>query len=620
MESTGLSFPQAYLNLSLIQDSESSVSAKFVTCPACNGIVWEPIQAKCGNLFCERCYNYYIKSKLTCPKHPNQPLIKNKNITENDSILNQIFQSIKLKCKNHNEGCQSILFYNELKNHLENECLYQEIFCPNNCDIVIYKKDLDEHLKNCRNRKINCEECGQEYIIKDEEFHKNNCPKSLIKCDNGCGKKIPRDQLEKHKKDECPKTKISCKFCGDNFEREKFREHNYEYEEKHFTIFYNYFNKLKENYENMNKKVENISVNIQKFQFPSKKFNELEARINQNEKKINENNFPYLFNELNKKYEIMSAQVEKLQNLKTNHQQEESIIINDDKNQFVNKKKIRKTSDKYDNYNSINNNQKNQNEMNKNYNKNDITTIDITNNNNTLNLISNNTDSKKDSSISSKSSSLNSSDKNTTQNKISKSNSLSEKQINNEIENDNNLYLNENELFDKNFKGPNLKILNTSVMSEYMGNTNYHQFAFGSFLLENNKTSYHFVYKINLAPVNLPWVAVGLCDKQYVIQNKYKFKDNENGFFGVSTNGKQWNSNKKKEFCKSFTDFKNVDEQIIKVTFDYEPSEKILKFNYNNMYSDILHDVYAKQSRGLTFCIVFFNSGEIVELIYNGIN
>ena len=148
---------------------------------------------------------------------------------------------------------------------------------------------------------------------------------------------------------------------------------------------------------------------------------------------------------------------------------------------------------------------------------------------------------------------------------------------------------------------------------------NKHEFAFGGFYLDNNTNTYHFIYKINLATTNLPWLAVGLCDKDFVIDNNYKFRSKENGFFGISTNGKIWNNNNKNEFCKSFWDG-NVDKNEIQVTFDYFPNDKILRFDYNNLCDGTLHDVYAKKSAWLTFCIVFYNSGDYVELIYSGIS
>ena len=666
MENTGLTTLTPFLSLSLLENKESLAYAKFITCPACNGIVWETIYAKCGNVFCETCFNVYTKLKFKCPKHPDI-LLEKKNFNEKDSILQQIFDLIIIKCKNYNEGCDKILPYNDLKNHLDNECKFQEVFCPNNCSSLIMKKDLNEHLKNCSYRKIKCEECGEFYIIKDKEIHKNNCPKSSIKCDNGCGKIISRDQLEKHKRDECPKTKISCQFCGINFERDSMRKHNIEYEEKHYSIFNKKFNELNESYNKMNKKIDELNNCIKKFAIPNMKLDEFETRISQNEQKLKDNKkFFNICNELNVKLNLLANQVEQIKNKKENNPKEESIIINDDKNQFLKNKRTRKISDSKKNLNlnieTISN--KNNKEINKNNNNNikspksnhnnnttnhlnNINNIHNINNNNTLNLIGNENNSKKPSSISSDSSSI-TLEKNIPNKTLKSNNSYSEKRQNNELENEiinnniniisdnpinnnnnnninnnnnnnNNMIQNQKDLFDKLYIGPSLKVFQQTIMCEKKTMDNKHEFAFGGFYLDNNTNTYHFIYKINLATTNLPWLAVGLCDKDFVIDNNYKFRSKENGFFGISTNGKIWNNNNKNEFCKSFWDG-NVDKNEIQVTFDYFPNDKILRFDYNNLCDGTLHDVYAKKSAWLTFCIVFYNSGDYVELIYSGIS
>ena len=601
MENSGLlSSREPYLSLSLIQDQESLISAKFVTCQICNGLIWEPIISKCGDLFCEKCLEFYEKLKINCPKHKNQQLEKSRNISENDILLNQIFDSIKLKCKNYKEGCKCILLYKEIKNHIENKCLYQEIICPNNCPYNILKKDLNEHLKNCKNRKCVCEECGQEYIIKDEEFHKNNCPKGLIKCDNGCGKKIVRDLLNEHKINDCSKTYISCNFCNIKFQRENLKKHNFDYQEQHFLIFDHKFNQLKAFEKNIRQSVDKITNFIEKYQNISINLNDLENRINKNEMIIKKNNNINQIIELKMKFDSLNKQIEQLLISKQLKNQKEEININkDNENQFLNNK--RKNSDKNEDINIKNNNNKITEPIN---NKNIEINKNLQLNTKKENIILNSDNSSITPKI-------------TNQNKTySKSNKSIEKKQNNEKKDIiNKTYDNNIELFDKIYKGPNIKIYKSKVQSGIMNNPGIHEFVFGAFIIENNKESFYFDYIITLARTSYPWVAVGLCDKQFIIQNKYKFNDSENGFFGISTNGKKWNSNKKDEFCKQFANINNYDiNNPIQVSFEYNFKEKKLSFIYNNSFKDCLRDVYSKESNGLTFCVIFYNSGDSVEL------
>ena len=147
MESTGLTTLTPFLSVSLLENKEFLPLTKFITCPACEGIAWEVIYTKCGDVFCDTCFNVYNKLGYKCPKHHVLLDKSLQNIEE--TVFKEMFASIQIKCKNYNYGCNIILPYNNLKNHLDNECLFQEVFCPNNCSSLIMKSKLNEHLKNC---------------------------------------------------------------------------------------------------------------------------------------------------------------------------------------------------------------------------------------------------------------------------------------------------------------------------------------------------------------------------------------------------------------------------------------------------------------------------------------
>jgi hypothetical protein len=63
-------------------------------------------------------------------------------------------------CPNKNDGCSYQGQRQLLITHLKEECLFTKLACCNEeCKEIIFKKDLSEHMENCKARMVKCENC-----------------------------------------------------------------------------------------------------------------------------------------------------------------------------------------------------------------------------------------------------------------------------------------------------------------------------------------------------------------------------------------------------------------------------------------------------------------------------
>lgn len=60
-----------------------------------------------------------------------------------------MLSKLKIKCRNQDNGCLSVIEYEKLEVHEEVECEYQEYFCPQKslgCLIKMMRTDISRHL------------------------------------------------------------------------------------------------------------------------------------------------------------------------------------------------------------------------------------------------------------------------------------------------------------------------------------------------------------------------------------------------------------------------------------------------------------------------------------------
>jgi TNF receptor-associated factor 4 len=264
-------------------DVESWDLIRDYICSLCQGILYEPVLDKCQiqHFFCKICYERLVQmsqGQTICPISKN--LIDPAQITWKVTFLENMLKNLKVFCKNKLKGCQWKERIDERKNHLQNECLEEEIKCINEgCNTLFLRKDLEKHLRECNFKKTNCENCSIELVLANIPEHLLLCPKILEQCSNMCEKRILREDMEKHLKEECELSYMSCYFyrigCMERFIKVHKNEHLKAFANHHNLLMMNFIrdiqNSVKEKgdyltqlYEDYKKKLLEIDVFFRK--------------------------------------------------------------------------------------------------------------------------------------------------------------------------------------------------------------------------------------------------------------------------------------------------------------------------------------------------------------------
>ena len=205
-------------------------------CNICTNTLREPrLVVCCGQHYCHSCLEQWFAEKeintQTCP-HCRQ---KEEFSHVVDKKIKREILGMKVKCRNHQEGCTWINELGSLNDHLEssNGCGYVEVECPNRCTkvetwkpqthktITMKRKDVENHLeRNCNNREYQCKHCGKKdtYIeitgegmnFVRQDYHYKECPEIPTECPNKCGAdKIKRKNVDNHRT-KCPLETVYC--------------------------------------------------------------------------------------------------------------------------------------------------------------------------------------------------------------------------------------------------------------------------------------------------------------------------------------------------------------------------------------------------------------------------
>jgi len=112
------------------------------------------------------------------------------------------------------------------------------------------------------------------------------------------------------------------------------------------------------------------------------------------------------------------------------------------------------------------------------------------------------------------------------------------------------------------------------------------------------------------------WVGVGLCQKEFAIQNKFKFLSKENnfshGFFGVSINGFVWNCAAIEENNKPSQDFPKTFQKNDSITIKYAKDSNELTY-IAGKFKGKLTNVHSSKGT-LVPCIILLHAGDEVSV------
>ncbi|XP_025091668.1 TNF receptor-associated factor 4-like isoform X2 [Pomacea canaliculata] len=143
-------------------------------------------------------------------------------------VATEIMNSL-VRCTHYKDGCRWIDRLQNLQVHLDS-CLFESVQCPNRCSAHLMRFNLDDHIEYlCPKRRVVCDFCAQEFPGDYmDQTHAGNCPKEVLWCENKCGAKLERRFLSNHMKNECHKRTVTCQYCDREFVYETLQTHQYQ--------------------------------------------------------------------------------------------------------------------------------------------------------------------------------------------------------------------------------------------------------------------------------------------------------------------------------------------------------------------------------------------------------
>ena len=207
-------------------------------CPICHEVLKEPqVTDCCGGNFCHGCINQILRNGGHCPlcrKAGFQVLI--------DRKLERKILALHVYCRVKDRGCGWKGALRELDAHLDTDCQYVDVECPNACGERPKRRNLPDHLRNsCPKRKFSCPYCQFKATYERvANEHWPQCEKYPVPCPNDCGVgTVERGWLEHHRS-ECPLQVVECEFshsgCTEKTRRKDTARHMEESTQKHLVM------------------------------------------------------------------------------------------------------------------------------------------------------------------------------------------------------------------------------------------------------------------------------------------------------------------------------------------------------------------------------------------------
>ena len=233
---------------------------EWLFCIICQELAINPMQATCcGNVFCKGCIQKWQERSKFCPTCRSTPDSLTKFVLFEDVNVVRQINSLRVCCKNVEDGCRAFMDLSELKNHLISSagCQFEKVTCKNagcgrkmtrkiisdhevsQCSYRIvsckyckiratFREIEDEHMKVCLEYPIVCSNsCGAPGLTRGTSMsHLRECPLEVVHCTNEeCTLKLQRRALPNHLTDDCPYRSVNCQFCTSTTTHTKLQDH-----------------------------------------------------------------------------------------------------------------------------------------------------------------------------------------------------------------------------------------------------------------------------------------------------------------------------------------------------------------------------------------------------------
>ena len=225
----------------------------------------------CGESYCHACIADICEQHKPCPECGQEDF----SIYEQFKYQKRI-GSLKVHCSFKSRGCGWSGQLDQLEHHFDSEqgdCQYVDIKCPLNCQQVVPKNQVEQHLSEaCTKRPYVCRHCAFKATYEEVvEKHLPECKYVPLPCPNRCGVTCDREDMEDHMK-MCRLEEMVCKFsdigCDGRYSREDEDEYTEKNIQKHLMLI--------------------AADSVETRQQLQKKLHEQEHKLTEQEKKLGE--------------------------------------------------------------------------------------------------------------------------------------------------------------------------------------------------------------------------------------------------------------------------------------------------------------------------------------------
>ena len=197
------------------------------------------LTACCGEGYCHTCIGDLEQNSKPCPACGQDKVVTIKPVKYTKQI-----KVLQVYCSMKERGCNWTGPLAELDLHVDpnqDHCKYVDTKCPLDCQKTIPKNQLDLHLTNdCPKRDSTCKHCGFKATYEEVmNVHLPECRYVPVQCPNLCGVTGERENMVDHVKT-CRLEEIACEFsdlgCADKFTREEKDQHQVEKSVSHLSL------------------------------------------------------------------------------------------------------------------------------------------------------------------------------------------------------------------------------------------------------------------------------------------------------------------------------------------------------------------------------------------------
>eukprot|EP01062_Namystynia_karyoxenos_P018232 TRINITY_DN1677_c0_g1_i1.p1 TRINITY_DN1677_c0_g1~~TRINITY_DN1677_c0_g1_i1.p1 ORF type:complete len:488 (+),score=157.03 TRINITY_DN1677_c0_g1_i1:103-1566(+) len=159
---------------------------KDFECPICHNHTFDNMAfTVCEHVFHQQCIDDAIERNPECPTCRKPLPAGEERFKELPRPTRRMFNGVKVPCP---QGCGDEREYETLRGHIEDSC----VNTPFRCD---------------------SEGCGQVFPRGAAIEHSRECLHMFVDCDQECGEKVKRGELQRHKDAECTHRKVRCPHC-----------------------------------------------------------------------------------------------------------------------------------------------------------------------------------------------------------------------------------------------------------------------------------------------------------------------------------------------------------------------------------------------------------------------